>query len=367
MKAALFSVLLVIGLLSAGREAPADPVMRGDGPAPEARPFRIERADPALDDIVAADARLELMADGFGLNEGPVWVRDGEGGYLLVAGLIDNAFYKITPEKTVSVFMEYAGYTGDSPDSVGTQTRSGRSHVLLIGPGCASLDDQGRLVWCAMQDLAIKRLEKDGRVTVLADGHEGMRFSGPNDLAIKSNGAIYFTDNDYGLRGAGASPLKEMPNGVWLIDDGRTERLLTRVALGGPPNGIAFSEDERSLYLSAGAKLMRYEVRHDGTLGDAILFAQGEGIGDGIKVDKRGNVYSSGGAGPGIIRITSREGQLLGTLHMPIYGKEPKKQICATNLAFGDEDGKALYITACDAVYRIRLRAEGIMPGPARR
>lgn len=358
-------VLIAFSSVLATSNGLADAVMRGDGPAPEPQPFSVNKADPSLDRIISPDAEPELMAEGFGLNEGPVWVRDGKSGYLVVAGLLDNAFYKITPDKEVSVFMEYAGYTGDRPTNVGTQTRSGRSHVLLIGPGCASLDGQGRLVWCAMQDLAIKRLENDGSVTVIADGHEGKRFSGPNDLTVKSNGSIYFTDNDYGLRGAGDSPLKEMPNGVWLIKDGKTKRLLTRVALGGPPNGIALSEDEQYLYLSAGSKLMRYEVRADDTLGDAILFNEGAGIGDGIKVDKKGNVYSAGGAGPGIIRIISPEGKFLGSLHLPIYGREPKKQICATNLAFGDSDGKSLYITACDVVYRIRLRAEGIVPGPA--
>src|SRR5690606_32739660 len=275
-----------------------------------------------------------------------------------------NVFYKITPRKEVSVFMEYAGYTGDDPDNVGTQTRSGRSHVLLIGPGCASLDGEGRFVWCAMQDRAVKRLEKDGSVTVLADNHRGKQFSGPNDLTIKSNGSIYFTDNDFGLRGAAHSPLKEMPNGVWLIRHGETTRLLTRTALGGPPNGIALSQNEKYLYLSAGTKLMRYEVKPDDTLGRATLFNEGAGIGDGIKVDRKGNVYSSGGAGPGIVRIMSREGKWLGSLHLPIYGKEPKKQICATNLAFGDNDAKSLYITACDVVYKIRLKTEGLLPGP---
>lgn len=359
------SLLLLVGLVLAASGARGQAVMRGDGPAPAAAPFRIERADAALDRIVARDAEAELMADGFGLNEGPVWVRDGGDGYLIVAGLIDNVLYKITPRKEVSVFMEYAGYTGDRPDNVGTQTRSGRSHVLLIGPGCASLDPAGRLVWCAMQDRAVKRLEPDGAVTLLADGHDGKLFSGPNDIAVKSTGAIFMTDNDYGLRDAGMSPHKEMPNGVWLIRDGETKRLLNRVALGGPPNGVALSEDERFLYLSAGRKLMRYELRPDDTLGAATLFSEGDGIGDGIKVDRLGNVYSSGGAGPGIIRIMSRDGKFLGALHLPIYGKEPKKQICATNLAFGDNDGKALYVTACDAVYRIRLLVEGMLPGPA--
>jgi gluconolactonase len=355
---------LIAGLGLAAAQGLAQGVMRGDGPAPEPKPFRIDRSDPSLDSIVSPDAELDLLADGFGLNEGPVWVRDGSGGYLLVAGLMDNAFYKITQDKHVSVFMEYAGYTGDRPDDVGTQTRSGRAHVLLIGPSCSGLDGQGRLLWCAMQDRAVKRLEKDGRITVLADGHDGKRFSGPNDIAVHSNGGIYLTDNDYGLRGAGNSPLKEMSNGVWLIRNGATERLLTRVELGGPPNGIALSEDEKHLYLSAAPKLMRYELRPDGTLGAASLFSEGEGIGDGIKVDEKGNVYSTSGAGPGAVRIMSPEGKLLGFLRLPIYGKEPKKQICATNLAFGDDDGRTLYITACDAVYRIRLKAKGIVPGP---
>jgi gluconolactonase len=351
-------------LILAAADAHAEGVMRGDGPAPQARPFHIDRSDPSLDRLIAPEAKLELMADGFGLNEGPVWIPEHAGGYLLVAGLIDNAFYKITAPGEVSVFMEYAGYTGDRPDDVGTQTRSGRSHVLLIGPGCANLDRQGRLLWCAMQDRAIKRLEKDGRVTVVADGHEGKLFSGPNDIAVRSNGDIYLTDNDFGLRGAGGSPLKEMPNGVWLIRNGRTERLLTRVALGGPPNGIALSADEKYLYLSAGTKLMRYAIRDDGTLGESMLFSEGEGIGDGMKVDSLGNVYSTSGASTGVVRITAPDGRHLGSLQLPTYSKEPKKQICATNLAFGDPDGKSLFITACDAVFRIRLRTAGILPGP---
>jgi gluconolactonase len=338
-------------------------VMRGDGPAPDAAPFLIEKLDPGLDELVSPGADLELLADGFGLNEGPVWVPDGNDGYLLVSSLLDNAIYRITPDKQVSVFMEFSGYTGDRPETVGLQTRSGRAHVLLIGSGCASLDAENRLVWCAKNDLAIKRLEADGSHTILADNHEGRHFSGPNDLVIKSNGSIYFTDTDSGLRDGNNSPLKEMPNGVWLVRDGKTKRLLTRVALGGPPNGIALSPDEKYLYLSAKPYLKRYAVKADDTLGEAIVFSEGEGIGDGIKVDKQGNVYSTSGAGPGIVRIVSASGKHLGSLHLPIYGKEPKKHICATNLAFGDADGKSLYITACDAVYKIRMNVAGVMPG----
>ena len=340
------------------------PQMRGDGPPPAAKPFSITRSDPALDEIVAPNAKLEVMATGFGLNEGPVWVNDAHGGYLLVSGLLDNVIYKITPDNKVSVFLDNAGYTGTDVNHVGTQTRSGRSHVLLIGPSCTSIDAQGRLVWCADNDLKIMRLEKDGTRTVLADGFEGKHFSGQNDLVIRKDGAIYFTDNDFGLRDAGKSPQKELPNAIWLVRDGRATKVLDGTDLGGTPNGIVLSPDEKYLYLTANRKLKRYEVKADGTLGSSILVAEGDGIGDGMKSDVKGNIFSASGAGPGIIRITSPEGKLLGFINLPIYGGEPKKQICATNEAFGGPDGRTLFIAACDAVYKIRLKTVGIVPGP---
>jgi gluconolactonase len=355
------------GLAQAQPANPPTPSMRGDGPPPEAQPFRIERANAGLDDLVARNARLEELARGFGLNEGPVWVREGDSGYLLVGGLLDNVIYKIAADNTVSVFMERAGFTGQDPSYTGTQTRSGRSHVLLIGPSCASLDSQGRLIWCADNDRAVMRLEPDGTRTVLSAGaDDGKRFSGPNDIVVARDDAVYLTDNDFGLRDAGRNPDKQMPNGVWRIKDGRSTLVLGADALGGIPNGIALSPDERHLYLTALQKLMRYELRPDGTVASGTLFAEGAGIGDGIKVDTLGNVYSTNGAGPGVIRITAPTGTLLGFLHLPIYGGEPKRQICATNLAFGDRDAQSLYITACDAVYRIRTKVAGVMPGPPR-
>jgi len=341
--------------------------MRGDGPPPPAKPFSITRVDPALDALVAPDATLELMASGFGLTEGPLWVPEGSGGFLIVSGLLDNVLYKITPDHQVSVFLENAGYSGNDANHVGTQTRSGRSHVVLIGPSCASLDAQDRVVWCADNDLKIMRLEKDGTRTVLADGFEGKHFSGPNDLVIRSDGALYFTDNDFGLRDAGKSPLKVLENAVWLVRDGHATRVIDDKTLGGIPNGIALSPDEKYLYLTAFSKMKRYPVKPDGTLGEGILFTEGPGIGDGMKVDQLGNIYSTGGAGPGIVRITSPQGKLLGFLNLPIYGGEPKKQICATNDAFGGPDGRTLFISACDAVYRITLKAVGVMPGSASR
>lgn len=339
--------------------------MRGDGPAPTARPASITRTDPDINALLAPEAQVQLVASGFGLNEGTTWVRDGKGsGFLLVGGLLDNVLYRIAPDGIVSVFMEKAGYTGTDVENVGAQTRAGRSHVLLIGPSCSGVDPQGRIVWCADNDRQVMRLEKDGTHTVLSGGGEGKRFNGPNDISIRSDGAIYLADNDFGLRGAGKSPLKELQDGVWRIKDGQTTRVLSDTQLGGIPNGITFSPDEKYLYLTAGRQIKRYAVNPDGTLGDSIPFTEGVGIGDGMRVDTRGNLYSTGGAGPGVVRITSAEGKLLGTINLPVLGAEPKKQICSTNVAFGDNDARTLYIAGCDAVYRIRLKVPGILQGP---
>jgi gluconolactonase len=360
------TLLTAIAALAAGGAfAQPVPSMRGDGPPPEPKPFSITRVDAGIDGVVAPDAELELIASGFGLNEGPVWVPEGDSGYLLVSGLLDNVIYRISADKRVSVFMERAGYTGADVNRVGAQTRSGRSHVLLIGPSCTGLDSERRVVWCADNDRALMRLEPDGSRTVLSSGANGKHFSGPNDIAIRRDDGVYLTDNDFGLRDAGNSPEKEMPNGVWLIREGRSRLVLDAQALGGIPNGVALSPDERYLYLTALQRLMRYAVNPDGSLGAGMLFAEGKGIGDGMTTDRLGNVYSTSGAGPGVIRITAPTGTLLGFLNLPVYGGEPKRQICATNVAFGDRDGKSLYITACDAVYRIRLEVAGSVPGAA--
>jgi gluconolactonase len=340
--------------------------MRGDGPAPEPRPSSISRLDPGLDALIAPDAKVELVASGFGLDEGTTWVRDGHGGgFLLLGGLLDNVLYRIAPDNTVTVFMEKAGYSGDDVENVGAQTRAGRSHVLLIGPSCSGVDPQGRILWCADDDRKVMRLEADGRHTVLSDGAGGKRFNGPNDISIKSDGAVYVTDNDFGLRGAMQSPLKELQDAVWLIKDGKTTQLVTDKELGGIPNGVTLSADEKFLYLSAFSKMLRYAVKPDDTLGEGELFTQGVGIGDGMRSDSQGNIYSTGGAGPGLVRVTAPSGKLLGTINLPVLGAEPKKQICATNVAFGDGDGRTLYIAACDAVYKIRLRVPGVLEGPA--
>jgi len=363
----LTAVVIALSVLAfahlQAQRGPAVPQMRGDGPAPAPAPFSITKSDPALDAIIAADATLVELARGFGLTEGGLWIAEGKSGYWIFTGLLDNVLYKVTPDKQVSVFMEKAGYTGNDPEHTGTQTRSGRSHVLLIGPSCTGMDHQGRVIWCADNDRQVMRLEKDGTHTVLSGGMDGKKFSGPNDIAIAADDAVYVTDNDFGLRDGGKNPDKQLQNGIYRIKDNKTTLVLSGVDLGGIPNGIALSPDGKWMYLSTANRTMRrYAVNPDGTLGAFTVFTDGVGIGDGIKTDKAGNVYSSGGAGPGIIRITSPAGKLLGTINLPIYGGEPKRQICSTNEAFGGPDGKTLFIAGCDSVYTIQLKTAGIVP-----
>jgi gluconolactonase len=364
---ALVLLLALVARISAQR-GPATGQMRGDGPPPAAKPFSITRSDPALDAIVAPDAKLEELARGFGLTEGGLWIAEGNSGYWIFAGLLDNVLYKVTPQKDVSVFMEKAGYTGNDPEHVGAQTRSGRSHVLLIGPSCTGMDHQGRVIWCADNDRQIMRLEKDGTHTVLSSGMNGQKFSGPNDIAITADDAVYVTDNDFGLRDGGRNPDKQLANGVYRIKDGRTILALSASDLGGIPNGITLSPDDKWMYLSTGRQIRKYAVSPDGTLGAFTVFTEGVGIGDGQKTDAAGNLYSTGGAGPGVVRITSPTGTLLGTINLPVYGGEPKRQICATNEAFGGPDGRTLFIAGCDSVYTIQLKVAGRVPAasPAR-
>ena len=331
------------------------------------QPFRIVRLDPALDEIIAPDAKLETLGEHFGLTEGPVWVREGRGGYLLFSDCAANVIYKWTPGAPLSVFLEKSGYTGNDIKNVGDQTISGRLAILLIGSNGLTLDPQGRLLITAMTDRNVVRLEKDGTRTVLADRYQGKRFSGPNDIAVKSDGAVYFTDTVFGLRGADNSPAREIPySGFYLVKDGKVTLLGSDQGHPGEfPNGITLSPDEKHLYVTAGfGKTYRYDVRPDDTVANGAPFiAAGN---DGMKTDRKGNLYSTNAVSPGEIWITSPEGKHLGTIVMPQVGGEPKPRIVPTNVAFGDADGKGLYITACTHLFHIRLKTAGILPGPAR-
>jgi gluconolactonase len=359
------TLLIAASSLGAAHAQPAPP-----NPAPQ--PFSITRADPALDALISPGARLKTVATGFGFSDGPVWVRgrNGAPGYLLVSSIIANVIYKVTPDGHVSPFLETAGYSGNDFAHDGKLAYFARIHMILIGPNCTGVDGQGRLIWCAGQDRALKRLEKDGVRTVLAADADGKRFNGPNDVAIAATGAIYFTDSDVGLRGGINGGLAQMPDAVWMWKDGKVTQVVSRAELGDEPNGIALSPDDKYLYLTSGTvaprpKIFRYPVRPDGSVGPGSLFTEGDGIGDGMKTDAAGNLYSTGPLA-GVVRITSPEGKLLGLLHLPKAGDaEPRKLICASALAFGGDDAKTLYITACDDVYAIKLKSPGRLEGPA--
>lgn len=314
----------------------------------------VQRLDPALDKIVSVDAKLELLkGDYFGFLEGPVWVPEGPDGFLLFSDLPANTIYKWTPKGELSVFLQRSGFTGTDTSNAGMELNNGRLYVLLLGSNGLTLDRQGRLVFCAHGDRAIVRLEKDGSRTILADRYEGKRLNSPNDLVMRSDGALYFTDPSYGLRGVDKNPLMELSfHGVFLLKEGQLQ-LLDKDPQGAAPNGIVLSPDEKYLYVGAGRKITRYDVRPDGAIANGRVFVdmtedKTPGGVDGMKVDRNGNIYSTG---PGGVWIISPEGKHLGTIPVP-----------AANLAFGDADSKTLYFTARRDLYRIRVNISGIRP-----
>jgi gluconolactonase len=334
---------------------------------PAGTPFRIERLDPALDELVAPDAELETLGDRFALTEGALWLPDGDGGSLLFSDNAANVIYRWRPNAPLSVFLENSGFTGRDNSNVGAQTVAGRVAILLIGSNGLALDPQGRVVVTAMADRTVYRLERDGTRTVLADRFDGKRFNGPNDIVISSTGAVYFTDTVWGLRGAARDPGRELPfSGFYLVKDGVVTLLGgDRDAPGTAPNGITLSPDERVLYVTAGAnRTMRYDILPDDTVANGRTFVP-HGT-DGMRVDTKGNLYTTSGGTPGQVRIWSAEGRPLGVLHLPQPQGEPRARVCATNLAFGDPDDRGLYITACTHVFRLRMRAPGVRPGQAR-
>jgi gluconolactonase len=307
----------------------------------------VVRIDSRLDAIISATARLEpLKEDYFGATEGPVWVKDGGGGYLLFSDMAANRVYKWTAKDGLSVFLERSGFTGTEMP-IANVLNNGRLNVALIGSNGLALDREGRLVLCTHGDRSIWRLEKDGSRTVLADRYEGKRINGPNDIAIKSDGAIYFTDRGSGLRGGAKSPQRELAFGaIFRWKNGKLDVLDKDDGA----NGIAFSPDEKYLFIITAGKIVRYDVQNDGTIANRQLFIdtttdKAPGAPDGMKVDQKGNMFTTG---PGGAWIVTPQGELLGKILLPQT---------ATNIAFGDPDGKGVYFTCFRSVYHIRLSA----------
>jgi gluconolactonase len=261
---------------------------------------------------------------------------------------MSNAIMKWSPSGGVAVFRKPV-FDGSFPDGA------------LIGPNGLTLDRQGRLVAAEHGNRRISRTEPNGSMTVLADRYQGKRLNSPNDLVVKRNGDIYFTDPTGLYRTYPGDPDKQPKreldfNGVYRVTSpGKLDLLTKDVPY---PNGIAFSPDEKKLYVANTRDdkyWMVYDVKNDGTLANGRKFFDatkeaGEGAPDGMKVDRAGNVYATGPAG---IMIFSPQGKHLGTIQLP--------EIPA-NCAWGDADGKTLYMTARTGLYRIKLSIAGVRP-----
>ncbi len=314
-------------------------------PGPGARnPIRVvvDRKDTALDALVPREATVEKLAGGFGFIEGPVWVPDG--GYLLFSDPNENTIYRWSPDGQVSVWRPKSGYAGAD---IAEYRQPGSNGLALDAEGRVTIDQHG--------NRRVLRVERNGSLTVLADRYEGKRLNSPNDLVYRSDGSLYFTDPPFGLPRVFSDPRKELAwSGVYRVREGRVDLLTTDLA---GPNGIAFSPDERYLYVSnwdpAKKVIMRYEVVEDGRLANGRVFfditrsVPGDDAWDGIKVDRQGNVYA---AGPEGIYVLSASGRHLGTIRTPEH---------VANFTFGDADRRSLFITASTGLYRMRMLVPG--------
>jgi gluconolactonase len=320
----------------------------------------VVRLDPALDQLVAPDAKVELVKGGFGFTEGPVWMTEGKSGYLLFTDIPGNVVWKLTPDGKASVYLENVGYQGPEVWRWGGVQNNGFDRndqrfeeFAMVGADGLTVDRQGRLILATFGGRSLMRIEKDGKRTVLADKYEGHRLGGPNDVVVKSNGAIYFTDTYGSFRLREKDPRKELDfTGVYMWKDGKLSLLAKDMPM---VNGLAFSPDEKYLYVNGSRDnyINRYEVKPDGTLTNGKLFIDlsketGRGITDGMRVDTKGNLYQTG---PGGVWIISPDGKHLGTIRAPEQ---------ATNVGFGDPDKKTLYIAARTGIYKIRVLTPGI-------
>ncbi|MGB7201112.1 MAG: SMP-30/gluconolactonase/LRE family protein, partial [Pyrinomonadaceae bacterium] len=300
------------------------------------------RLDDGINKIVGPNPKVFKLAEGFKFTEGPVWTRDG----LLFSDPNANTIYKYSTDGKLSVFRTPSGYSG-----------ADIAEYRQPGSNGITLDPAGNIVFDQHGNRRVVRLEKDGSETVLADKFEGKRFNSPNDLVYRSDGTLFFTDPPFGLPKFGDDPRKELPHsGVYSLYKGKLQ-LVTKEFTG--PNGIALSPDEKYLYIGNwddNRKVVyRYELQPDGTVKNGKLFfdftgIKGEDAIDGVKVDTAGNVYVSA---PGGLHILSPEGKHLGTLLTPQH---------AHNMAWGDDDGKTLYLAARTGLYRIKLNIAGVRP-----
>jgi gluconolactonase len=316
------------------------------------------KLDSSVDPVVPSNPVLERVATGFNAwTEGPVWTREGS---LLFAEIPANNIDQWIPGHKATVFMHPSGYKGAKP--FGGREPGSNGMTLDANGRVTVAGHAGRTVW------RLETLSPQAQVTVLADLYQDKKLNSPNDLVYKSDGSLYFTDPPYGLpTQSDKDPDKELQvNGVYRIRDALQQKpgappdrdkLQLIIKDLGRPNGLAFSPDEKFLYIAESGKnvWLRYRVQPDGSVRDGTLFLEASadstmGGPDGIRVDQKGNLY---GSGPGGVWIIAPSGKHIGTIKIPER---------VSNVAWGDSDGKTLYITASTSVYRIRLNIPGNVP-----
>ena len=290
------------------------------------RSFELQAQSPQFWDLIDHQAKLQTVATGFGFTEGPMWDAAG--------------FLYVSDETINKIFRVY---------------RDGKKEeVIALGdPDGNTFDRQHRLIDCASVLRAIIAVTPEGKYKILADRYDGKKFNSPNDVIVGPDGALYFTDPTLDLV---AGEKQEIPfQGVYRLDDKGNVRLLTKDLT--QPNGLAFSPDGKHFYIddSEQRNIRVYDAASDGTLSNGRIFgeepgAKHDGVPDGIKVDKNGNLFVTGPRG---IWVWDAEGNHLGTIALP---EQP------ANLTWGDKDYRALYITATTSVYRLALKTQGFVP-----
>ena|SRR5688572_19728142 len=339
--------VIVAALVSAGCKSSKPPAAKPTAEAKEKQTYpamgSIERRDPAMDQLIAPDAKIEKLAEGFEWSEGPVWMK--QGGYLLFSDVPSNVVHRWKEGEGITQFLKPSGYTGATP-------RGGEP-----GSNGLTTDSQGILILCQHGDRRVVRFGRNGEFTALAQYYQYRRFNSPNDLDYKSNGDLYFTDPPYGLEKGNQDPAKEITvNGVYRVTpQGQVNLMIDNLTY---PNGIAFAPDEKTLYVAISDPrkpyIMAYDVKPDGTLlngrvffnANTLMAPDRKGVPDGLKVDRKGNLFATG---PGGVLVISPDGKLLGTI---LTGE------ATANCGWGN-DGSVLYITADMYLCRVQTKTRG--------
>ncbi len=286
---------------------------------------RIEIIDEAFRQVIAPDAAVRLIAKDLRFTEGPVWL-DTEGEFLVFSDIPADTLYRWEPEKSLQVFRK------PSHNANGNTT-----------------DPKGRLVTAEHGSRSVTRTDRDGNVTTLASTYQGGKFNSPNDVVVRADGTVWFTDPPYGL---GDRKREQERNYVFRLEPGASEP----VAVANDferPNGLCFTPDQKHLYIAdsdhSRSHVRRFRVTDDLALADGHVFADiAPPAPDGIRADREGRLYVTAGDG---VQVFASGGELIGKVHLPVR---------PTNCCFGDEDRETLYITARTNVYAVRLQAAGL-------